>query len=574
MVDLSQRTVTAPKGMDQVLSYLEKRTRVISKNATLSDTVREIKKLIRETNHQAESFASQFAGLETREACRRIWNWCRRHVAYREDDTGKEQLRTPARTLADASEGVDCDCFSIFIACTLTCLKIPYKLRITKNDKPYFQHIYVIVPYGKGHIAVDPVVDAFDYEAPYYEKKDIAMQLEVLSGVPTPRSIDQYDLFIRPQILSGSLIQDRKARAAAAKGMTVEQYDAHMNQQWQNQHGMSPEQWAARQRSAHQERYQAQQQKSAAEIEKLRAELIERGAPVPQGATRSQLLELLRSYPPKSKAGEVLHKVNKANPATVALRTGVLLGMKTNFLKVAEKLRFAYLSANGAMQIGIPLVQYQKLKKVLQRIQKIYHGAGGDVANLKKAILEGRGNQDGRMQSLNGSPQGVSYNIFRPLKWNLGPEFYASEVMPAASLQGLGEVSTASAMSTAAGTMTALAAVLKAVGKLNLKPVAPPVESAASKTITNENNTEIISEGNTEFSPENSNQDSNSPESDPPKRNLKQWAKDNWWGIGLVATAIVAGGMWLVKRMKSQKKGLAGVSESGPGENLGEAEIA
>ena len=171
------------------------------------------------------------------------------------------------------------------------------------------------------------------------------------------------------------------------------------------------------------------------------------------------------------------------------------------------------------------------------------------MVNLRKAILEGRGNQDGRMASLSGTSQEINYNIFRPLKWNLGPEVYASE-----GLNGTQEISTAKAMSAAATTMTALAAVLKSVGKLDLKPLAT--------TFTKEN--ETTKESAKE-------QAQKSEQSKPPKRSLKQWIRDNRWGVSIAASLLIAGGIWLYKKLKATKAGLAGITQAG--RDLGKASM-
>jgi hypothetical protein len=94
-------------------------------------------------------------------------------MQYENDDMGLEQLRTPARSWRDRKRGVDCDDFSIFCASVLTCKGIPYKFRITKYDgKSYFQHIYCVATINGREVVIDPVIDRYDYEKPYSEKKD------------------------------------------------------------------------------------------------------------------------------------------------------------------------------------------------------------------------------------------------------------------------------------------------------------------------------------------------------------------------------------------------------------------
>ena len=91
----------------------------------------------------------------------------------------------------------------------------------------------------------------------------------------------------------------------------------------------------------------------------------------------------------------VVSKVNRyANPATILLRNGFLASMKLNLFKVAEKLRFGYLSDAEARKRGVNMGEFNKLKKAIVKANKIYELAGGKKENLKNAILKGKGNED------------------------------------------------------------------------------------------------------------------------------------------------------------------------------------
>ncbi|MEM6736730.1 MAG: hypothetical protein AAF620_11740, partial [Bacteroidota bacterium] len=82
------------------------------------------------------------------------------------------------------------------------------------------------------------------------------------------------------------------------------------------------------------------------------------------------------------------------NPATILLRNGFLLAMKINLMKVAERLRFGYLSDAEARKRGMSMSGFSKLKGAISKANKIYELAGGKSSNLKKAILTGKGNKD------------------------------------------------------------------------------------------------------------------------------------------------------------------------------------
>ena len=82
------------------------------------------------------------------------------------------------------------------------------------------------------------------------------------------------------------------------------------------------------------------------------------------------------------------------NPVTILLRNGFLLAMKINLFKVAERLRFGYLSDGEAKKRGMSPSGFAKIKKIVSKAMKIYEGAGGKSKNLRKAILTGKGNKD------------------------------------------------------------------------------------------------------------------------------------------------------------------------------------
>nr|HPH47616.1 hypothetical protein [Chryseolinea sp.] len=141
--------------------------------ATVSDTIRFIPQVVRETLFHTDKIAKQLKRGTVYETCKAIWQFVYDHIAYRKDEDGKEQIRSPARAWHDRKYGVDCDCYTVFISSILSNLKIRHILRITKYKEDHFQHIYPIVPLGDGsYITIDCVVKHFDYEEPYSEKKD------------------------------------------------------------------------------------------------------------------------------------------------------------------------------------------------------------------------------------------------------------------------------------------------------------------------------------------------------------------------------------------------------------------
>jgi hypothetical protein len=240
----------------------------------------------------------------------------------------------------------------VFISSILSNLKIKHKLRITKYKQDHFQHIYPIVPTtGGNYITVDCVVDRFNYEEPYSEKQDTTMELEYLNGVPSTNNVDVQDLMGWEELEGGDLGKLFKRKAASGGG----------------------------------------------------------GGGGGGGAKKGIFKKL--SQPPGSDGGKkggklknfihkALHVTNRVNPATALIRSGVLISMKLNLFKVAQRLKFAYLTDEQARQKEVDMSKFDRLKKVKEKLEKIFYDAGGKPENLKKAILTGKGHKNHEVSGL------------------------------------------------------------------------------------------------------------------------------------------------------------------------------
>jgi hypothetical protein len=362
--------------------------------ATVADTIKFIPQVVNETLFHTKKIAQVLKRDTVRETCRAIWEFVYNHIAYKKDEDGKEQVRSPARAWHDRKNtmGVDCDCYTTFISSILSNLKIRHALRIAKYKEDYFQHIYPIVPLADGtYITIDCVVRKFDYEEPYSEKKDTKMDLEYLNGVNDSKAIDAMDLLeANPDYAENNELGKLFGR------------------------GTNP--------------YKS------------------------DGSKKGKLKDLLHKG---------LNFTNKANPATAILRFGVVAAMEMNVFKIAQRLKYAYLSDEEAKAKGIDMDRFEKLKKVKKKIENIFYDAGGKLENLQKAILKGRGNKKSR-HDVNGVEN--SLETTNSLEKILGTEIYESEM---SGLGSLGEpYSAATAITAATGILAAIAGLLKGVGNI------------------------------------------------------------------------------------------------------------
>jgi hypothetical protein len=392
-------------------------TSIQKESASVDDTLKFIPIVVRDTLQHTQKVAQLFKANTVYRTCQNIWQFIYDHIAYRKDEDGKEQIRSPARTWHDRLKGVDCDCYSTFISSILSNLGIKHVLRITKYKKNYFQHIYPIVPTEDGkYITIDCVVRHFDYEEPFTEKKDYQMNLEYLSGVNGSLSEDPeligYD---DEQAMSdlGKLFKKKATGGTAKKTLFKKQL--------------------------------------------LKKPLLKR--PLIKKAALKKIGGKIKTV-----AKKALHVTNRLNPATALLRAGILASVKLNLFKISENLRYAYLSDAEAEKQGVDMSKFARLKAVKDRLEKAYYSAGGKPENLKKAILTGRGNRDHQVKGLGYLPDdmnGLGEND--PISNLLGEAMMNDEF---AGLGSLGEPATAATIAAASGIMGAIAGLLKNIGSI------------------------------------------------------------------------------------------------------------
>lgn len=164
---------------------------------------------------------------------------------------------------------------------------------------------------------------------------------------------------------------------------------------------------------------------------------------------------------------KVVHVANLVNPGAALLRVGILAALKLNMFKIAERLRFAYLDPDTASRKNFDMGKLQRVVGIKDKLEKIFYGAGGKIANFKKAILKGRGNRSKEVP-LSGLGE-IDYNDYSEehnLSQILGVESYTTEMNGVEGLGSLGEPATGAAIAAATTVLAAIAGLLKSIGSL------------------------------------------------------------------------------------------------------------
>lgn len=418
--------------------------KTIRRNANVYHTVSFIPKVVGKTLSQTAGIARLLKGKSVHQTCKNIWHFVYGHINYKKDQEGYEQIRSPARTWHDRRQGVDCDCYSVFISSILTNLGIEHLLRITKYQRDYFQHIYPVVVNDDKNITIDCVTDRFDYEVPYSEKKDYPMDLQYLNGFDDG-GMEELGRIIKKNI-------------AKPKGPSP----------------VKPP--------------------TAPRLSKKAMKKANRSGPATPAPAGSSVTA------PKKKGffKKALNVVNRINPATVLLRNGILAAMKLNTKNVAARLRWSYLDPRQAEAKGIDPAKFQKLITTRQKLENIFFGAGGKPDNLRKAILGGKGNKDKAVSGLGMLPMNNTDHSspYTPLQHLLGTDLYYSEnVEGMEGFQGfgqLGEPVTLTSVGAAMGVIAGIVAALKQIGDIFKSKQAESADFEDAKTDATENSIPLV----------------------------------------------------------------------------------
>ncbi|OYU95615.1 MAG: hypothetical protein CFE21_10775 [Bacteroidetes bacterium B1(2017)] len=403
----------------------EERDRIIIEDGEVTDTVELMEKVVWKYLDDTKRLAPLLKRASTVETCKAIWEFVYSFVQYKLDQKGLEQLRRPARTWAERSTGVDCDCMSIFVSSILTNLQIPHSFRITRYSADTWQHVYVIVPLqdSKKYCVVDGVVSQFNYEKSFSDKFDYTMNLKginvaVLSGIA---GNDFHDAVMATSLtgfglgdtssqddmdkLYQNLVATRNAVAQnPALVSTVDDPQALLKmldyaiQYWYTDKRMEALDILAKNEQQLNLKNGLQ---TINGIELDPDDLALSGLNIKGFFTNVKTAVTTVAKNVGNKVAEVAKTAVKAvvkfNPLSLAARGGFLLALKLNLGQMGSKLKWAYGTKEQAAAKGVSADSWQKSKNALAKIENLFADKlQGDRTAMKNAILNGKaGNLSG-----------------------------------------------------------------------------------------------------------------------------------------------------------------------------------
>ncbi|MEN7547849.1 transglutaminase-like domain-containing protein [Rapidithrix thailandica] len=405
----------------------------ILQHGDVFDTLNLIEKIVKETLGDTKKLARHLKGKDLETTTKNIFDFIYRHIQYRKDDPGTEQLHRPLRIWKERARGVDCDDYTIFISSILSNLKVPHYYRMTRyKGRDYYQHVYVVVPkaghrLSQGHYVIDPVVDRWNYEVPYSAKFDRAMHLPIqyLNGVdeePSPYEAvglgvpetfgNEFDLLGVPGLgavdgdglyrgfldslkkhLQNTRIavsQNLAADYAGYRGVDLARQIDSVLQVWEDPVARS-------QRLDELEAWEEQEAKlgGLGGFFKKLWKGVKKGVKAVGKTVKKGVKAVGKGVKwVGDRVGDGVRAVGNAiaryNPLSLAARGGLEAAFRSNLFKMSERLGYGYLSEAQAKQIGLDLDSWRKSVDRLKKTRNLWvNTLKGKEGNLRHYIIRG-----------------------------------------------------------------------------------------------------------------------------------------------------------------------------------------
>lgn len=407
LVATHERKIRDGQEFDKFFPRAEGKGKIVVPDGNVRQTVRLMGDIVLQYASDTKQIAELLRGDSLNETCRNVWAWCYNHIQYKLDKDGVEQLRRPARTWADRKSGVDCDCFSIFVGSILHNLGIPYRFRVTKYEAGW-QHVYVIVPDGKGHITLDCVLDGFNDEKPFTDNFDHKMEKHYLSGIPIEflsGISGETDNQLNEVLTGGCLCGIAEEPTSEQRLAKLKQY-LITTRDYIEQNPSSVLLTGGAKNNLKMLNYAIEYWDTPKRDEALSI-LVEAENKLSEGKDEAvnglgkisvkkffgNVKEAVSNVVDKVGAGlhNAAQAVVKYNPVSLAIRGAYLLSLKINLFHMSQHLYPAYMTEAEAARSGVSSADWNASKRALAKVESMFvDKLKGSKENLKEAITEGR----------------------------------------------------------------------------------------------------------------------------------------------------------------------------------------
>ncbi|MGZ8505724.1 MAG: transglutaminase domain-containing protein [Bacteroidia bacterium] len=175
--------------------------RIRKRNYDTVDIMDAVLEAAQHSQQYIKPFLPYLKGETVRETCRKIWDFLKNEITYKEDPEGWQMIKAPSQLWA--TKVGDCKSYSVFANAALQAFGIEsffrfaaYENQLDANHNPAIPtHVYVVAKDRTGQeIIIDGVWHSFDSEKlPIYKKYD-RMSLVYIAGTGPRKTIGAVDL--------------------------------------------------------------------------------------------------------------------------------------------------------------------------------------------------------------------------------------------------------------------------------------------------------------------------------------------------------------------------------------------
>lgn len=154
--------------------------RMVVADQTTDDIIELIADKHPRTYAEYDRIAYLFDGGTLEDICRRLFNFCKQEIAYKEETVSRQDVSAPQTILQRGHS--DCKGYALFIGGVLDALqrqglRVKWFYRFVGYDvfKSRVHHVFVVVKDQGREIWIDPVLNSFNYHKPYWVGEDVTV---------------------------------------------------------------------------------------------------------------------------------------------------------------------------------------------------------------------------------------------------------------------------------------------------------------------------------------------------------------------------------------------------------------